>query len=65
VLTRLDATQAALSNYMIPVFGVVVAWLLLDERLQPLAVAGGLLVLASTLLVTVWEERTNARKNLS
>jgi drug/metabolite transporter (DMT)-like permease len=63
VLTRLDATQAALSNYMIPVFGIVVAWLLLGERLQPMAIAGGLLVLASTLLVTVWEERT-ARINL-
>lgn len=62
VLTRLDATQAALSNYLIPAFGVVIAWLLLHERLQPYAVAGGLLVLASTLLITVWEERTAAAK---
>lgn len=65
VLTRLDATQAALSNYLIPVFGIVIAWIVLDERLQLMAVVGGLLVLASTLVVTVWEERTNARKNLS
>jgi drug/metabolite transporter (DMT)-like permease len=67
VLTRLDATQAALSNYLIPVFGIVIAWLVLDERLQPMAVVGGLLVLASTLLVTVWEDRVNerARRNSS
>ena len=61
VLTRLDATQAALSNYLIPMFGVIIAWLLLDERLNPAAIAGGLLVLASTLLVTVWEDRLNQR----
>lgn len=65
VLTRLDATQAALSNYLIPMFGVLIAWLLLGERLQPAAIAGGVLVLASTLLVTVWEDWMNARRNAS
>lgn len=63
VLTRLDATQAAVSNYLIPGFGIVIAWLLLGERLQLSAIVGGVLVLASTLLVTVWEERTNTRRN--
>lgn len=63
VLTRLDATQAAVSNYLIPGFGVLIAWLLLGERLQPAAIVGGVLVLASTLLVTVYEERLNARKS--
>ena len=33
VLTRLDATQAAVSNYLIPFFGVVVAAIVLHERL--------------------------------
>jgi drug/metabolite transporter (DMT)-like permease len=47
------------------VFGIVIAWIVLNERLQLMAVMGGLLVLASTLVVTVWEERTNARKKLS
>lgn len=65
VLTRLDATQAAVSNYLIPAFGVVIAWLALGERLRPTAVIGGLLVLASTLLVTVWEERLTKRRNAS
>ncbi len=65
VLTRLDATQAALSNYLIPMFGVIIAWLLLGERLQPMAIAGGVLVLASTLLVTVWEDRLKQRHALA
>lgn len=61
VLTRLDATQAAVSNYLIPGFGVLLAWLLLGERLQVAAIAGGSLVLAGTLLVTVWENRPQAQ----
>jgi len=61
VLTRLDATQAALSNYLIPFFGVVIAAIVLQERLTKFMVAGGILVLASTLLVTVYEERHRAR----
>jgi drug/metabolite transporter (DMT)-like permease len=61
VLTRLDATQAALSNYLIPFFGVIIAALVLHERLTMFMVFGGLLVLASTLLVTVYEERQRMR----
>lgn len=60
VLTRLDATQAALSNYLIPFFGVVLAGIALGERLSGPMLAGGALVLASTLLVTVYEERRSA-----
>jgi drug/metabolite transporter (DMT)-like permease len=56
VLSRLDATQAGLSNYMIPFFGVIVASIVLHERLTKFIVMGGLLVLASTLLVTVFEQ---------
>lgn len=61
VLSRLDATQAGLSNYMIPVFGVVVAAIVLHERLTISMVLGGCLVLASTLLITVFEQRMRAR----
>jgi drug/metabolite transporter (DMT)-like permease len=61
VLTRLDATQAGLCNYLIPFFGVVIAALILHERLTKFMIAGGVLVLASTLLVTVYEERRRAR----
>lgn len=56
VLTRLDATQAALSNYLIPFFGVLIAAIVLHERLTAFMIAGGLLALASTLLITVWDD---------
>lgn len=55
VLTRLHATQAALSNYLIPFFGLLIAAVVLHERLTGFMVAGGLLALASTLLITVWD----------
>jgi drug/metabolite transporter (DMT)-like permease len=61
VLSRLDATQAGLSNYMIPAFGVVVAAIVLHERLTIPMILGGCLVLASTLLITVFEQRMQAR----
>jgi len=56
VLTRLDAAQAGLSNYLIPVFGVVIAAIVLGERLTTRMAIGGLVVLGSTLLITVYEE---------
>ncbi len=65
VLARLDATLAGLSNYLIPFFGLVVAAVVLRERLTRFMIAGGLLVLASTLLVTVYEERQRAGTNSS
>jgi drug/metabolite transporter (DMT)-like permease len=57
VLTRLDAMQAGLSNYLITFFGLIVAFLVLHERMTKSMVLGGLLVLASTLLVTIYEGR--------
>ena len=56
VLTRLDATQAALCNYLIPFFGLVLAALVLKERLTWPMIAGGVLVLAGTLLITAFEK---------
>jgi len=64
VLTRLDATQAAISNYLIPFFGVVVAALVLHERITKFMALGGILVLASTLLVTVYEEQQRAQETM-
>ena len=63
VLTRLDATQASLSNYLIPFFGLLIAAAVLGERLTKFMLLGGGLVLASTLLITVYEERQRARAN--
>lgn len=56
VLKRLDAVQAGLSNYLIPVFGVLIAASVLGERLTARMAIGGLAVLGSTLLITVYEE---------
>jgi drug/metabolite transporter (DMT)-like permease len=53
-LQKIDATQAALSNYLITFFGVPIAAIWLGERLNTGAVVGGGLVLASTLLITLW-----------
>ncbi len=55
-LKQLDAIQAALSNYLITFFGLPIAAIWLGERLSILAIVGGVLVLASTLLITLWEE---------
>jgi drug/metabolite transporter (DMT)-like permease len=57
VLARLDATQAGLSNYLISFFGLITAFIVLHERLTKFMIFGGLLVLASTLLVTIGEGR--------
>ncbi len=55
-LKALDAIQAALSNYLIPAFGVLIATLWLGERLPLSAIMGGALVFASTLVITIWED---------
>jgi len=60
VLTRLDATQAGLSNYLITFFGVLVAAIVLHEGLTKDMVLGGIVVLAATVLVTVYEGRTHS-----
>jgi drug/metabolite transporter (DMT)-like permease len=51
VLKSLPVTVALSSTYMMPVFGVVLAMLLLGERLTTLNVVGAGLVLGSTTLV--------------
>jgi len=56
-LKQLDAIQAALSNYLITFFGVPIAAIWLGERLRPAAVVGGIIVLGSTLLVTLWDSK--------
>jgi drug/metabolite transporter (DMT)-like permease len=55
-LKSIDAIQAALSNYLIAFFGLPVAALLLHEHIGIYAVIGGLLVLASTMIITLLEK---------
>ncbi|HET7213246.1 MAG TPA: DMT family transporter [Terriglobia bacterium] len=55
-LKQLDAIQAALSNYLITFFGIPIAVIWLGETLAPLAIIGGIIILGSTLLITIWDK---------
>ena len=61
-LKQLDAIQAALSNYLVTFFGIPIAAIWLEEKLTPLAIIGGILILGGTLLITVWESRRASEK---
>lgn len=56
-LKVLDAMQVALSNYMIAFFGLPIAAIWLGEKLNSMAIAGGILVLISTLIITIVDYR--------
>lgn len=60
VLERIDATQASLSIYLLPVFGVLLSAVTIGEKITWNLILGGALVLASTFLVTTYEERKKA-----
>jgi drug/metabolite transporter (DMT)-like permease len=47
-LRRVDAMVASISLYLVPLFGVVLAFVFLKEQLQPLAIVGSTIVLLST-----------------
>lgn len=54
-LKNLEAIQVALSNFLIAFFGLPIAVIFLHEKLSWVSIAGGLLVLISTIVITVWE----------
>ena len=58
-LKILDAMQVALSNYLIPFFGLPIAVIWLGEALQSNAIAGGILILSATLMITVADYKLN------
>jgi drug/metabolite transporter (DMT)-like permease len=58
-LKVLDAMQVALSNYLITFFGLPIAAIWLGETLNSPAIAGGILVLISTLIITVVDYKMN------
>ena len=58
-LKMLDAMQVALSNYLVTFFGLPVAAIWLGEKVNSLAIAGGILVLVSTLIITIVDSRVN------
>lgn len=47
-----NATTASLTNYLQPVFGVVVNWIFLGEKLTPGFIVGALLVFAGVFVAT-------------
>lgn len=52
ILVRIDAGQIMIFAYLQPVFGVIMAAVLLHERITTSMILGGLLVIAGTLVVT-------------
>lgn len=54
-LKHLEATDVALSNYLITFFGLPIAAIWLGEKLGTQAILGGVLVLLSMLILTVVE----------
>ena len=69
VLKRMDVTQAILGNYLLPFFIALLGILLLNEKITWLMFFGGMLILVSTLMVTIYENSLLAffhkRKSLS
>jgi drug/metabolite transporter (DMT)-like permease len=55
ILVRLDAGQIMVSCYLQPVFGLVMAALMLGEEITAAMILGGLLVVAGTVLATYGE----------
>jgi drug/metabolite transporter (DMT)-like permease len=64
-LKVLDAMQVALSNYLIAFFGLPIAAIWLGERLNTPAIAGGILVLVSTLIITVVDYRMSQKAQVT
>jgi drug/metabolite transporter (DMT)-like permease len=64
VLKHLDATQVALSNYLITFMGLPVAAFVLGETLKKEAIIGGILVLGSTLILTVVDRKAEQKKQI-
>lgn len=52
LIADVGATRALTVTYLIPLFGILWGWLFLAEALPAAALAGGVLILSGTLLVT-------------
>jgi drug/metabolite transporter (DMT)-like permease len=63
-LKNLEAIQVALSNFLIAFFALPIAAIWLNEELSMLAILGGLMVLVSTIIITVWEYKQTSPKKI-
>jgi drug/metabolite transporter (DMT)-like permease len=57
VIKRIDLTRAALSIYLLPVFGVLISTVTLKEKIRWQLLAGGLLVFLGAFLATKYGQR--------
>lgn len=55
LLKRLDVSQASVSIYLLPFFGVIISWVTLGEKITLNMVLGGVVTLAATILITSLE----------
>jgi drug/metabolite transporter (DMT)-like permease len=61
VIQRVEVTQASLSIYLLPVFGVLISGITLHERISLDLILGAALVFGSTFLVTYVEDGLRVR----
>jgi drug/metabolite transporter (DMT)-like permease len=62
VIQAVEVMRAAVSVYLLPVFGVIFSAVLLHEKLTASLIAGGILIFVSCFLVTVYEERQRMKQ---
>lgn len=58
LLKRLDVSQASVSIYLLPFFGVILSAITLQENIGFSTVIGGVITLAGTVLITTLEPTT-------
>ena len=63
VLARMDVTLAILGNYLLPFLIALLGVVMLGERITTVMLGGGALILASTFMVTAYEQRILAWMN--
>jgi drug/metabolite transporter (DMT)-like permease len=57
LLEKVESTFAMMISVVTPLIAVVLGWLILDERMPPQTLAGGLLILAGIALIVVRRNR--------
>jgi len=57
VLKSMDVTQAILGNYLLPFFIALLGVIILNEKITGIMVIGGVIIIISTLMVTVYEKQ--------
>lgn len=61
VIKRIDLTQASLSIYLLPVFGVLISTVALKEKTAGRLLVGRLLIFVASFLTTTYPERKSSK----